>query len=124
MEASDFFTLSEEIFNRDSNSQASLRTVVNCAYYAMYHTCLEFADHHNLPKNKKSRGVHSDLINRFTTHKSKKFKNIGDMLKRSKYARVQADYVLSKELDKKTAESVIAIYTKILREIQQIDSKN
>lgn len=99
------------------NNEAAYRAAASNAYYSCFHYSQPLAA---LLDDAGGKGVHEQLLARFTNSAMTKAKSIGYQMKQCRDTRVDADYKLNIEFTEARAQTAISKVEKIIQQIDDI----
>lgn len=113
---SDFLRSAKNILRADD--EIAIRNAVSRAYYAAYHCSLAL-DHGFGSTENQNGGIHTQWVQRLTSHPNMKFKSVGYILNTLRGRRATADYDLENDIDDIFAQTVISDTERLIRKVDE-----
>lgn len=117
--SNDFLVVAKELLTQPSPSEICVRSVINRAYYAVYHQGLDLVSVFGLSPERTNVGDHAKLVSCLQAG-SKRLKVVANRIDSMRKVRAIADYNLATQLATTDAVKHLLSCEQIIQEMQKM----
>jgi uncharacterized protein (UPF0332 family) len=120
----DFLKSAEVLLNNKDSEEIDFRNLISRSYYALFHLAKEKSEYIPMPiiseEKYEKLGSHEKILIKFSQHKNKAIKQLGNMMFDAKEIRCQADYDIHEHIVRSEAAQHFHTVKDLIKKLEQL----